>query len=825
MNKFNEIFIEDEIVDSYLNYAMSVIIGRALPDARDGLKPVHRRTLFAMKELNNRFNKNYKKSARIVGDVIGKYHPHGEIAVYDSIVRLSQSFTQRYPLIDGQGNFGSIDGDSAAAMRYTEIRMAEIAEYLLNDLDFSTVDYVPNYDNTEKYPLVLPTMIPNLLVNGSCGIAVGMATNIPPHNLSEVIDGCIAYLDNPTISIDGLMKYILGPDFPTYASICGIDGISNAYKTGKGRICIKAKAYVVCNNSGKDSIIIEELPYQVNKAKLIEQVIYLIKEKKVDGIKTIRDESDKDGLRIFIEILKGRNSSVILNKLYSLTKLQTVFNVNMVALVDNSPKLLNLKDVIKCFIDHRKEVIYRRTCYKLSNLESKLHILEGFFVALLNIDVLIGLITMSRNIGELKIKLSFITWQNKHLDNLYDGEKLELLRAKFYDYKWSKNQIKSILDLKLSNLIKLERDNIVTEYFLALDNLSFYKAILDNDSSLVDVIRKELLLVKNKFGDIRRTKINLNVKKLMSRDLVFKESIIITLSNNGYIKLQFTDNYHAQHRGGKGKLTLNMNVNDFIKTMVVCNTHGVLLYFSNFGRVYWMDLHDFPLSTRLAKGVPIINFLSMKQDEKIHVVMSTRFDDKTKYFLMVTRKGLVKKVLVDNFKNQRIGGVIAIDLLDDDSLVDVKVVNSFDNIMLFSNIGKVVSFSVNSIRCTGRASRGVNGMRLGKNEHIVSLIVSNKNAYIVTATQYGFGKRTKVSDYPITNRGGKGVRGICIDKKNGDVAQVEQVFDGDDLLLITKNGIMSRINISEIPCIGRNTKGVVFIKLSKRDCLVCIKRI
>lgn len=824
MIKFKEVFIEDELIDSYLNYAMSVIIGRALPDVRDGLKPVHRRTLFVMKELNNKFDKGYKKSARIVGDVIGKYHPHGETAVYDSIVRLSQSFVQRYPLIDGQGNFGSIDGDPAAAMRYTEIRMSEFSEYLLYDLDFCTVDYVANYDNTEKQPVVLPTMIPNLLVNGSYGIAVGMATSIPPHNLTEIVNACLAFLEESDIGINELMNYVLGPDFPTCGNICGTEGIVDAYKTGRGKVCIKSEVFIERSDDGRDCIIVKELPYQVNKSKLIEKIDELGKDKKLD-IKLIRDESDKDGLRIFIEVLKGKDPNTVLNNLYSLTKLQSIFNVNMVALVNNLPRLLNLKDMIRYFIDHRKEVVYRRTKYKLLKLKDKAHVLEGLSVVLLNFDTIIDLITKSRDLVSLKAKLLTLPWSMGEIKKEVSSEIFSFLKTFSEPYMLSKIQVQSILDLKLVKLLKLERDNIISEYVTLSKDIIFHESVLNNDQLINDIIKKELIFIKDKFGDVRKTRIINEIKKLISNDFVSKESIIITLSNNGYIKAQLSEIYQTQHRGGKGKLSVLVKPNDFIQDLLVSDTHSVLLCFSNFGKVYWIDLHNFPLSSRTSKGIPIINLLNLKKDESISAILSNKSSENDEYIFMVTKKGLVKRVLLDEFRNQRSNGLIAIDLSSGDLLVDVKLVKASDEIILFSNSGRAIRFFSKDVRCTSRSSKGIIGMRLKEFNSVISLIVLEKKSYILTATEHGYGKRTKIDEYPITKRGGKGVIGVRVDKKSGEVVKVEKVFDDDDLLLITTNGIISRIKINEISCIGRNTKGVFLINLSDGERLVSIKKI
>ena len=825
MNENKNIFIEDELINSYLSYAMSVIIGRALPDVRDGLKPVHRRTLFVMSELNNRFNKTYKKSARIVGDVIGKYHPHGELAVYNSIVRLVQLFTQRYPLIDGQGNFGSIDGDPAAAMRYTEIRMSEIAEYLLSDLNFSTVNYIPNYDNTETYPSILPAMVPNLLINGSCGIAVGMATNIPPHNLTEVINACLGLISKPEINIDELMAYIKGPDFPTSGSICGVNGIINAYKTGRGKIVIKSKVKIKTYDDDISSITITELPYQVNKARLLEKILILLKEKKIDGIKTIRDESDKDGLRIFIEVFRGRNPNIILNKLYSLTKLQSTFNVNMVALVDNIPRLLNLKEIIKYFIDHRKEVIYRRIQYKLLHLEDKLHILEGLLIALLNMTFIIDLISLSKNYIDLKYTLSSIVWNNELLIKIDNNKFINSWCHKLYKYKFSMLQVQAVLNMKLSNLMKLEKYSVINDYNSIVNSIISYNHTLKDNISLNSIIKEELLFLKNKFGDNRRTNIIPVVKKLTHGDFIDRKEVVVTLSNDGYIKSQPVKTYNVQHRGGKGKLSMFIKSGDFVQNLLVCDSHSILLCFSTFGKVYWIDLCIMPLSSRTSKGLPIVNEFNLEKNEKINVILSTKNYDKNTYILIVTFNGLIKKILLNEFKNKRSNGIIAINLLNDDHLVDVKLVKQNDEIMLFSNTGKALRFSVEDIRSTGRMSRGVIGMRLGKDECIVSLIILDKKSYIVTATEYGYGKKTKADKFPCTRRGGKGVLSIRFDKKKGNVVKVEKVFDKDNLLLLTSNGIMSRINVEEISSVGRNSKGIFLINLSKNETLVCMKKI
>ncbi len=821
MSKISEVFIEDELIDSYLKYAMSVIIGRALPDVRDGLKPVHRRTLFAMKEMNNHFNRDYKKSARVVGDVIGKYHPHGEVAVYDSIVRLSQVFVQRYPLVDGQGNFGSIDGDSAAAMRYTEIRMSEFSEYLVNDLDFDTVDFIFNYDNSEQYPVVLPSMIPNLLVNGSCGIAVGMATNIPPHNLSEVINACLAFIDNPCIDIDGLMKYILGPDFPTYATINGTDGIINAYKTGKGKINIKAKTFIEKKND-KTFIIIKELPYQVNKAVLIERISFLVKEKKIDGIALVRDESDKDGLRVLIELTKYKNPCIVLNNLFALTKMESVFSINMVALVDNVPTLLSLKNIIKHFVDHRKEVVFRKTSFKLSKLERRIHILEGLLVALLNLDDIISIITTSKNVTSLKKRFSEISWKNSNLSDLKLFINNDI--KKFFNYVLSEKQIQAILDLKLGNFIRIERGNLVKEYSSILDCIFRYKTILNNTETLNLVVKDELLFIKKKFGDIRRTKIKFDLKEKKTKDFFFRKEVIITLSNFGYIKFQLLENYKLQHRNGRGKTSILMKFNDYVQNFLISNTYDELLCFSNFGRLYIMSLHDLSLSKRISMGIPVVNFLNLKYNEKITVILSTELHDKNKYIFMITKKGLIKKIALKSFKNKKQVGLTALKIAKGDFLVDVKIGTVLDDIILFTDSGRSIRFLNSDIRCMSRASRGVIGMKLNKDECLVSLVVLSKDNYVFISTKYGYGKRVKIDEYPIVRRGGRGVISMFVNNKSGKISKVEKIVEGDNLFLITIKGIMLKIKTSSVPFMGRRAKGVCLISLDKDDCLIDIKR-
>ncbi|HIH2763638.1 MAG TPA: DNA gyrase subunit A [Candidatus Azoamicus sp.] len=751
MTEINKTFLENEIMNSYLNYAMSVIIGRALPDVRDGLKPVHRRIIFAMKELNNTFNKQYKKSARIVGDVIGKYHPHGEIAVYDSIVRMSQNFLQRYPLIDGQGNFGSIDGDPPAAMRYTEIKMEKITEYLIKDLDFFTVDYINNYDNTQKYPSVLPNMFPNLLINGSYGIAVGMATNIPPHNITEVIEGCLATIDNKNITIDELITFIKGPDFPTYGTIQGSEGIMKAYKTGKGKITIKAKTFIEDLNN-KECIIINELPYQVNKLKLIEKIKYLIKDKKLNGIKAIKDESDKDGLRISIEIIKGNDINIILNNLYLLTKLQSTFNINIVALVNNLPKTLNLKGIINYFLDHRQEIIYRRSNYILTKIKDKFHIVEGLYFILSNIKKIIDIITHSKNTKETKEK---ILNENLKINNYKINNYGILYLNKIKKYKFSKKQMISTLELKLNKLVKLEKNKLLNIYITLLKDLYFYKSIINNNLFILKIIQKELSLIKNKFSDKRRTQLVENENKIEIKDLINKEDLIIILTKFGYIKFKPIKEIITQKRGGKGKLSIKLNKNDITQTLIISNTHSTILCISNLGKLYLINIYDIQQSTKLITGIPILNILKLETNEIIKILISTENIKLYSYLIIVTEKGIIKKINTNTIKKN---GTKIISLITD-KICEAKLIKNDTNILLFSNNGKAIKFSSKEIRCTSKKSYGITGMKLKQNEKIISLIIEDKNEEILLSTENGFGKRTKISNYPLRHRGGKGV--IC----------------------------------------------------------------
>ncbi|HIH2763310.1 MAG TPA: DNA gyrase subunit A [Candidatus Azoamicus sp.] len=815
MKEINKTFLEHEIMNSYLSYAMSVIVGRALPDVRDGLKPVHRRIIFAMKELNNTFNKQYKKSARIVGDVIGKYHPHGEIAVYDSIVRMSQNFLQRYPLIDGQGNFGSIDGDPPAAMRYTEIRLEKITDYLIKDLDFFTVDYINNYDNTHKYPSVLPNMFPNLLINGSYGIAVGMATNIPPHNISEVIDACLATIDNKNITIEELMMFIKGPDFPTCGYIEGCEGIIKAYKTGKGKINIKAKIFTESQNN-KDYIIISELPYQVNKLKLIEKIKFLIKEKKISNIKTIRDESDKDGLRISIEIIKGNDTKIILNNLYLLTKIKNTFNINMVALVNNLPKTLNLKGIINYFLDHRQEIIYRRSNYILTKIKDKFHIVEGLYFILNNIKKIIEIITNSKNTKEIK---NIISNENLKINNLKINNYGFLYLNTLKKYKFSKKQIYSTLELKLNKLVKLEKNKLLNTYITLLKDLYFYTSIINSNLLILKIIKDEFLLIKNKFSDKRRTCITENEKKIETTDLINKEDIIIILTKEGYIKFKLIKELTTQKRGGKGKIGIQLNKNDKTKILTISNTHSTILCISNLGKLYFINIYDIQQSIKMTTGIPILNILNLEKNETINLIISTENIKKYMYLIIVTKKGIIKKINTENIKKT---GTKIISLINDE-ICDIKLIQNDSMIMLFSNNGKAIKFSLKEIRCTSKKSYGITGMKLKTNEKIISLICCDTHEEIILSTENGFGKRTKISDYPLRHRGGKGVMCSLLNEKIGKLKIAEVVNKQDDLLLITENGMISRIKALDVSCTSRYAKGVFLIKLNKNEKLTNIK--
>ncbi|RUO81374.1 DNA gyrase subunit A [Idiomarina tyrosinivorans] len=832
--------IEDELKSSYLDYAMSVIVGRALPDVRDGLKPVHRRVLFAMNELRNDFNKPYKKSARVVGDVIGKYHPHGDSAVYDTIVRMAQPFSLRYMLVDGQGNFGSVDGDSAAAMRYTEIRMAKIAHRLLADLDKETVDFVDNYDGTERIPDVLPTRIPNLLVNGSSGIAVGMATNIPPHNLTEVINGSLAMIENPEITVDELMEYIPGPDFPTAASISGRAGIIEAYKTGRGRIHLRAKAEVeVDEKSGRESIIVTEIPYQVNKAKLIEKIAELVKDKRIEGISGLRDESDKDGMRIVIEIRRGDVAEVVLNHLYANTQMQVVFGMNMVALDKNQPRLFNLRDMLDAFILHRREVVTRRSVYELRKARERAHILEGLAIALANIDEVIELIRRSPTPAEAKAGLVSQVWKLGAVAAMLERAGSDAARPDHLpeeygihgeEYRLTDDQAQAILDLRLHKLTGLEHEKILDEYKSLLEQIEELLHILRSSERLMEVIREELEAVRDEFGDARRTEITAAAHDISMEDLINEEDVVVTLSHEGYVKYQPLTEYEAQRRGGKGKAATRMKDEDFVERLWVANTHDTILCFSTRGRIYWMKVYQLPLATRTARGKPIVNLLPLEAEERITAILPTRDYPEDKFVIMATRNGTVKKTPLTEYSRPRNGGIIALNLVEGDELIGVDITNGESEIMLFSDAGKVVRFDESQVRSMGRTATGVRGIRMEPEQHVVSLIVpreyeDGQSAAILTVTENGFGKRTPIEDYPAKSRATKGVVSIKVSERNGAVVGAMEVIDDNQIMLISNKGTLVRTRVNEVSVVGRNTQGVRLIRTGDDELVVGLQRI
>ena len=826
--------LEDEMRQSYLDYAMSVIVGRALPDVRDGLKPVHRRVLYAMSILGNDWNKPYKKSARVVGDVIGKYHPHGDTAVYDTIVRMAQPFSMRYMLVDGQGNFGSVDGDAPAAMRYTEVRMARIAHEMLADLDKETVDFDPNYDGTEHEPSVFPTKVPSLLVNGSSGIAVGMATNIPPHNLSEILNGCIALIDNPDISIEQLMDHIPAPDLPTAATINGLKGIREAYRTGRGRMYMRAKASIETADNGKQSIVVHELPYQVNKARLIERIAELVKDKKIDGITEIRDESDKDGMRMVVDIRRGEVAEVILNNLYMQTAMQTVFGINMVALVDGQPRLLNLKQILDAFVRHRREVVTRRTIYDLRKARARAHILEGLAIALANIDEVIELIKKSTNPAEAKAQLLARGWQPGMVLSMLGAAGAEASRPEDLEaglglvgdeYRLSEVQAQAILDLRLHRLTGLEQDKIINEFKELLDVVKELIHILTSPDRLLEVIREELLEIREQFGDERRSEILESRLDLTLEDLITEEDVLVTFSHQGYAKSQPLSEYTTQRRGGRGKSATRMKDEDFIDKLFVANTHDTLLCFSSKGKAYWIKVYEMPQASRGSRGKPLVNLLPLDKDERINAVLPIREYDDEHYVFMATSSGTVKKTVLSSFSNQRAGGIIAVDLRGDDTLVDVQLTDGSKDIMLFSTSGKAIRFSEDAVRPMGRTAAGVRGIKLQDGQKVMSLIVVDDDASILTATENGFGKRTAATDYPCKGRGGQGVISIATSERNGAVIGAIQVKDNDEMMMISDAGTLIRASVSDVRVMGRNTQGVMLIRLSEGEKLVEIERV
>lgn len=828
--------IEDELKQSYLDYAMSVIVGRALPDVRDGLKPVHRRVLFAMSELGNDWNKPYKKSARVVGDVIGKYHPHGDTAVYDTIVRMAQPFSMRYLLIDGQGNFGSVDGDAPAAMRYTEVRMSKVAHALLADLDKETVDFSPNYDETEFAPVVLPSRIPNLLVNGSSGIAVGMATNIPPHNLTEVINACIALVDEPDTSLEDLMEIIPGPDFPTAAIINGRAGIIEGYRTGKGRVVIRARTEIETDeSSGRQSIIIQELPYQVNKARLIERIAELVRDKKVEGISGLRDESDKQGMRVVIELKRNEVADVVLNNLFAHTQMQNVFGINMVALVDGQPRTLNLKQILEYFIKHRREVVTRRTIFELKKARSRAHLLEGLGIALANIDEMIALIKQSPTPQDAKSALLSKIWQPGLVKAMLEkagsnASRPDDLTEEYglheNGYKLSEAQAQAILELRLHRLTALEQDKIINEFEELLSLIKELLDILASPERLMQVIRDELIEIKSQFGDERRTEITASQEDLTIEDLITEEDVVVTLSHQGYVKYQPITAYQAQRRGGKGKSATHVKDEDFVERLVIASTHDTLLCFSNHGKLYWLKAYQLPQASRASRGRPIINILPLAEGEEINAMLPVREYKDGSYVFMATKKGTVKKVPLNAFSRPRSNGIIAVDLEEDDSLVGVDITDGTRDIMLFTDAGKVIRFDENKVRPMGRTARGVRGIRVEKDQAVKSLVVVDPNGgTILTATENGYGKRTHIDEYRVSGRGGQGVISIQVTERNGKVVRSLQVTDNDEAMLITDKGTLVRFKVNELSVIGRNTQGVRLINVSSGETVVGMQKI
>ena len=829
-----QVNLEDEMRKSYMDYAMSVIVGRALPDVRDGLKPVHRRVLYAMSVLGNDWNKAYKKSARVVGDVIGKYHPHGDSAVYDTIVRMAQPFAMRYMLIDGQGNFGSVDGDAAAAMRYTEIRMSKLAHELLADLDKETVDFGPNYDESEHEPLVMPTRVPELLINGSSGIAVGMATNIPPHNLTEVINATIAMIENPELDIDGIMQHLPGPDFPTAGMINGAQGIHDAYHTGRGIIYMRAKSHVETNErNGKDSLIVTELPYQVNKARLLEKIAELVKDKKIDGITELRDESDKDGMRVVIELRRGEVPEVILNNLYKQTVMQNVFGINMVALVNGQPCVLNVKQILQAFIGHRREVVTRRTLFDLRKARSRAHVLEGLTVALANLDALIELIKTSPSPAEAKERLMAQRWDPGLVRAMLGQGGAETSRPENLDldyglqddgYQLSPVQAQEILNMRLHRLTGLEQEKLTKEYQEILAAVMDLLDILSDPTRLMTVINEELEDIREQYGDERRTVILEKKLDLSLEDLITEEDVVVTISHAGYAKSQTLDRYQAQRRGGTGKTATKVKEEDFIDKIFVANTHDTLLCFTSRGKIYWLKVYELPQASHMSRGKPIVNLLPLEKDERVNAVLPVREYSDDKFVFFATRNGIVKKTPLPAYGNQRANGIWAINLDDDDELVNVEITAGSSDVMLFANSGKCIRFAEKNVTSVGRTARGVIGIRLKKDQQVVSMLVLGEGD-ILTVTECGFGKRTKPEDHSCQGRGGQGVIGIQTSERNGALIAALQVTDDDDIMLISDGGTLVRTHASEISTLGRNTQGVTLIRLRNDEKLVGLARI
>ncbi|MGC2458525.1 MAG: DNA gyrase subunit A [Gallionellaceae bacterium] len=831
--------LEEEMRKSYLDYAMSVIVGRALPDVRDGLKPVHRRVLFAMHELSNDWNRPYKKSARIVGDVIGKYHPHGDTAVYDTIVRMAQDFSLRYPLIDGQGNFGSVDGDNAAAMRYTEIRMAKIAHQLLEDLDKETVNFGPNYDGSEQEPLVLPARFPNLLVNGSSGIAVGMATNIPPHNMGEVVDACLALLKDPEMDIEQLIGIIPAPDFPTAGFIYGTAGIKEGYRTGRGRVMMRARCHFEDIGKGeRQAIIIDELPYQVNKANLLMRIGEMVREKRIEGISEIRDESDKSGMRAVIELKRGENADVILNQLYKETQMQDSFGMNMVALLDGQPRLLNLKQFIEAFLRHRREVVTRRTVFELRKARERGHILEGLAVALSNVDEIIALIKAAATPADAKRELMARSWRSSLVEDMLsrvsDASRPENLLPEFglvgvgrqRGYKLSDAQAQAILELRLQRLTGLEQDKIVGEYREVMDKIADLLDILAKPARVTRIIGDELAAIKAQYGDKRRSEIIVHTQDLSMEDLIAPEDVVVTLSHGGYMKAQALDEYRAQKRGGRGKQAASTKEDDFIDNLFIANTHDYILCFSSRGRVYWIKVYDVPQGGRASRGKPIVNLLPLEEGEKINAILPVKEFSDDQFVFFATADGTVKKTALSDYANPRKAGIIAINLDEGDYLIGVALTDGKHDVMLFSNGGKAVRFDENDVRAMGRAARGVRGMRLAKGQQVISLLVAeNEQQSVLTATENGYGKRTSITEYTRHGRGTQGMIAIQTSARNGKVVAATLVNPEDEIMLIGTNGVLIRTRVKEIREMGRTTQGVTLMNVEKGEKLAGLSRI
>ncbi|WP_334106286.1 DNA gyrase subunit A [Methylobacillus sp.] len=830
------ISLEDEMRRSYLDYAMSVIVGRALPDVRDGLKPVHRRVLFAMHELNNDWNRPYKKSARIVGDVIGKYHPHGDIAVYNTIVRMAQDFSLRYMLVDGQGNFGSVDGDNAAAMRYTEIRMARIAHELLADIDKETVDFGPNYDGSEHEPLIMPARIPNLLINGSSGIAVGMATNIPPHNLNEVIAGCLALLKNPELSVDELIEIIPAPDFPTAGIIYGTVGVKEGYRTGRGRVVMRGRTHVEDLEKGnRQALIVDELPYQVNKKTFVEKIAELVNEKKIEGISDLRDESDKSGMRVVIELKRGEVPEVVLNNLYKQTQLQDTFGMNMVALLDGQPRLLNLKQMLEAFLRHRREVVTRRTVYELRKARERGHVLEGLAVALANVDEMIALIKAAPTPPEAKRELMARTWKSPVVEEMLKRAAMEASRPEGLSvdfgltpngYRLSDVQAQEILQMRLQRLTGLEQDKIVNEYKEVMDIIADLLDILAKSERVTQIIVEELAAILNQFGDKRRSEIVHNAQDLSLEDLITPQDVVVTLSHTGYVKSQPLEEYRAQRRGGRGKQAAATKEDDFIDKMFVANTHDYILCFSSRGRVYWLKVYEVPQGSRISRGKPIVNLFPLEEGEKINAILPVKEFDENHYVFMATAKGTVKKTALIEFSNPRRSGIIALNLDDGDYLIGAEVTNGVNDIVLVSNGGKAVWFDEEDVRAMGRAARGVRGMKLQAKQQVISLLIAdNDKQTVLVATENGYGKRTVLADFRHSGRGTQGVKAIATSERNGTVVAARLVSDDDEIMLITTGGVLIRTRVKEIRELGRATQGVTLINLGEGEKLSGLEKV